>query len=187
MTESSSDAANTGSTGPTVPGRSPRRTPDLVRTTFVTEESVYGVILVSGMIVVSAGHQATAWQVFWTVVDTVIVFWAAHVYAGTVSHHGLDHDRVVGLGESFRMAVRRSLGLLASALIPSSILLLGATRAIPDSYAIWAALWAGVVVLAVLGWVAFARRGAPWPVRVAGALGTAAFGIAMILLKALIH
>jgi hypothetical protein len=158
-----------------------------VRTTFVTEEAVYGVILVDGMIVVSAGHGASAWSVFWTVIGTVVVFWAAHVYAGTVAHHGLDHERMIGLGEAFRGSLRRSMGLLASALIPSFILLLGATRAITDTYAIWTALWAGVVVLAVLGWVAFARRGSPWPIRVAGSLGTAAFGLAMILMKALIH
>jgi hypothetical protein len=158
-----------------------------IRTTFATEESVYGVILVSGMIVVAGGHGESSWVVFWTVLVTVIVFWAAHVYAGTVARHGLDHERMIGLGEAFRISFRRSLGLLASALIPSFILLLGATRAIPDAYAIWTALWAGVVVLAVLGWIAFSRRGAPWPVRLAGALGTASFGVAMILLKAFIH
>jgi hypothetical protein len=187
MGESSPDA--TGAVDPNSASRrgQPALANEFVRTTFVTEESVYGVILVSGMIVVSGGHGASAWQVFWTVVGTVIVFWAAHVYAGTVAHHGLDHDRVVGLGEAFRTALRRSLGLLASALIPSVILLLGATRAIPDAYAIWTALWAGVVVLAVLGWIAFARRGASWPMRLAGSLGTAAFGVAMIVMKALIH
>lgn len=187
MGESSPDAAGAVDRN----GASPRVPPPIanafVRTTFVTEESIYGVILVSGMIVVSGGHGASAWQVFWTVVGTVIVFWAAHVYAGTVARHGLDHERMIGLGEAFRRSFRRSLGLLASALIPSSILLLGATRAIPDSYAIWTALWAGVVVLAVLGWIAFARRGAPWPIRLAGSLGTAAFGLAMIVMKAFIH
>ena len=72
-------------------------------------------------------------------------------------------------------------------MIPSFILLLGATKAIDDSVALWTALWVGVLVLAVLGWIAFARRGSPWPIRLAGALGTAAFGFAMILMKALIH
>lgn len=167
--------------------RAPLTTNPLVRATFVTEESVYGVILVSGMIVVSGGHGASSWSVFWTVVATVIVFWAAHLYAGTVAHHGLDHERVVGLREAFRGAFRRSLGLLASALIPSFILLLGATKAIPDALALWTALWAGVAVLAVLGYIAFQRRGAAWPMRIVGALATAGFGVAMIVLKAVIH
>jgi hypothetical protein len=190
MGDSTSDAAGRAEQATTPPSGSPAQpnlASQIVRTTFVTEEAVYGVILVDGMIVVSAGHGASAWSVFATVVGTVIVFWAAHVYAGTVAHHGLDHERMIGLGDAFRLSLKRSLGLLASALIPSFILLLGATQAITDSYAIWTALWAGVVVLAVLGWVAFARRGSPWPIRVAGSLGTAAFGLAMILMKALIH
>jgi hypothetical protein len=185
MNETSPDAATGGSA---VIGRPPPRKPNaLVRATFVTEESVYGVILVSGMIVVSGGHGESSWTVFWTVIATVIVFWAAHLYAGTVAHHGLDHERVVGLREAFRGSFRRSLGLLASALIPSSILLLGATKAVPDSLALWTALWSGVAVLAVLGFIAFRRRGASWPMQIVGALVTAGFGVAMIVLKAVIH
>ncbi|MDQ0893160.1 hypothetical protein [Agromyces ramosus] len=185
MNETSPDAA-TGDSA-VLGGRPAHKPSPLVRAAFVTEESVYGVILVSGMIVASGGHGASSWSVFWTVVVTVIVFWAAHLYAGTVAHHGLDHDRIVGLRDAFRSALRRSLGLLASALIPAFILLLGATRAIPDPLALWAALWSGVIVLAVLGFIAFRRRGAPWPMQVVGALATAAFGIAMIVLKAVIH
>ena len=187
MSEPTSDAAGARGQETPSPRSQPKFASELVRTTFVTEESVYGVILVSGIIVAVGGHGESAWRLFWTVVGTVIVFWAAHVYAGTVARHGLDDTHLVGLREAFRHSFRRSLGLLASALIPSFILLLGATRAIPDAYAIWAALWAGVVVLAVLGWIAFSRRKASWPIRVAGSLGTAAFGIAMIVLKSIIH
>ena len=186
MDESRSDAAGAQAGAESSQRRTILAHP-FMRTTFATEESVYGVILVSGMIVVAGGHGESSWSVFWTVIVTVVVFWAAHVYAGTVARHGLDHERMIGLREAFRISFRRSLGLLASALIPSFILLLGATRAIPDQYAIWAALWAGVAVLAVLGWIAFSRRGSSWPIRIAGALGTASFGIAMIVLKAFIH
>src|SRR5687768_453072 len=177
---STGDAAAAGA-------RAARPPNTLVRAAFVTEESVYGVLLVSGMIVVAGSHGESSWSVFWTVIVTVIVFWAAHLYAGTVAHHGLDHDRVVGLREAFRGAFRRSLGLLASALIPSFILLLGATKAVPDLLAMWAALWAGVFVLAVLGFIAFRRRGASLLMQIVGALVTAAFGVAMIVMKAFIH
>jgi hypothetical protein len=161
--------------------------PRFIRATFLTEESVYGVILVCGMIVASGSHDSTSWQVFWTVVITVVVFWAAHVYAGTVAHHGFDHGRVLGLRESFEEALGRSWGLLASALIPSSILLFGATKVMPDYLAIWLALWMGVLVLAVLGYIAFWRRGSRWPMRIVGGLTTAAFGLVLMLLKAIIH
>ena len=180
-----SESPDAGSPTPT--RSQPSAASRMVRTTFVTEESIYGVILVSGMILVAGGHGASSWQVFWQVLGTVVVFWAAHVYAGTVARHGIHHEGVIGLREAFQTSVRRSLGLLASSMIPLSILLLGATRAIDDSLALWTALWAGVVVLAALGWIAFARRGASWPVRLAGALGTAMFGVVMMLMKAFIH
>ncbi|WP_460774570.1 hypothetical protein [Microbacterium sp. GXF7504] len=167
------------------------RTPDLrkriIRASFTTEEAVYGVILVAGMIVVSGAHDSTSWQAFLTVTLTVIVFWAAHVYAGTVAHHGLDGGRVVPLGESFRGAVKRSWGLLGSAIIPCLILLFGALDAIPDTVAIWAALWTGCAVLGVLGFIAFTQRGAPLLTRFIGALATAGFGVVVTLLKAFIH
>lgn len=166
------------------PAEHPR---SLVRTAFITEESVYGVLLVSGMIVVAGSHGSSSWQVFWTVVVTVLVFWAAHVYAGTVARHGLAREQVMGLREAFAESLRRSLGLLLSALIPSAILLLGALEVVPDLFTIWIALWAGVVVLAVLGFVAYRRRGAPLHLQLLGAAGTAAFGLVMILLKAIIH
>ncbi|UOQ88329.1 hypothetical protein MUN74_13705 [Agromyces endophyticus] len=159
----------------------------LVRTAFVTEESIYGVLLVSGMIVVTGSHGSNSWQVFWTVIVTVLVFWAAHVYAGTVARHGLAVERVMGLRDAFGESMRRSLGLLLSALIPSAILLLGVLEVVPDLLTIWLALWAGVVVLAVLGFVAYRRRGAPLHLQLLGAVGTAAFGLVMILLKAIIH
>jgi hypothetical protein len=171
----------------TVTKRKPGGTVHLVHASFATEEAVYGVLLVAGMIIVASGYAGSSWNVFTTVVATVFVFWAAHVYAGTVAHHGLEEDRVTGLREAFRMSLQRSLGLLTSALIPSMILLLGATRVVDDSNAIWAALWVSVIVLFVLGFIGFTRRGASWPWRIVGALGTAAFGFAMIALKALVH
>jgi hypothetical protein len=159
----------------------------MVRSHFATDEGVYGVILVAGMIVASGGANATAWTVFLSVVATVIVFWAAHVYAGTVAHHGFEDGRIIGIRDSLRAALRRSWGLLVSALIPCSILLLGVVKAVPDVLAVWIALWGCVAVLAVLGYIAFARRRAPWHIRLLGALATAGFGILMILLKAGIH
>jgi hypothetical protein len=166
------------------PGRSVVRDP---RTSFVTEESVYGILLVSGMIVVSGTYGASSWETFVSVLGTVIVFWVAHVYAGTVAGHGVVEGDETTLGMAFRRSLRRSMGFLTSALIPSLLLLIGALRVIPDVVAIWVALWLGVVILGALGYSAFALRGSSWTVRILGSLGTGALGIAMILLKALVH
>ena len=157
------------------------------RADFVTEESVYGTLLVSGMIVVSGTYGASSWETFISVLGTVIVFWVAHVYSGTVARHGVIDGDPTTLGTAFRRSLRRSMGFLTSALIPSLLLLIGALRVIPDVIAIWVALWLGVLILGALGYTAFAMRGSNWTIRILGTLGTAALGVAMILLKALVH
>jgi hypothetical protein len=58
---------------------------------------------------------------------------------------------------------------------------------VPDDAALWTALWVCVAVLAVLGFIAFRRRGASLPMQVLGSLATAGFGVAMIILKAFVH
>ena len=152
---------------------------------LATEQGVYGVILVAGLVVASGSKPALT--AFITVTSTVIVFWAAHVYAGTVAHHGTVDGRLIRLGESFSHALHRSWGLLVSALVPATILLLGVTHVVPDDVAQWAALWVCVAMLAVLGFVAFRRRGSRLVVCLLGATGTAGFGIVMVVLKALLH
>jgi hypothetical protein len=154
---------------------------------LVTEESVYGTILVSGMIVVSRGYSSTSWQTFLSVMGTVLVFWIAHTYAGTVAgYHVVEGDQTP-LRVALQHSLRESLGFLVAALLPSAVLLLGALEAVPDDAAVWAAMWLGVVILGVIGYRMFALRQSTMRVRILGALGTAAFGVAMILLKALIH
>lgn len=156
------------------------------RSGLVSEEGVYGVILVSGIIVATNVASDSSWHVFTVVISTVIVFWAAHVYAGTVAQHG-DEDDGGSLRTAFQRSLGRSHGLLIASIPASIVLLLGALRAIDDNTTIWLALWINVGVLAVLGFVAFTRRGAGWFGRLGGALLTATFGIIVILLKAFIH
>jgi hypothetical protein len=139
------------------------------------------------MILVSGGHESSAWQVFLSVALTVVVFWAAHVFAGTLARHGGFGLEQRSLGQAFVASVRRSIGFLDAAVPPSIVLLLGALGVLNDDLAIWTALWLGVIILAILGYLVFRNRGDSWPLRIAGALGTAAFGAVMIVLKALIH
>ncbi|MBN9174600.1 MAG: hypothetical protein J0I70_10675, partial [Microbacterium sp.] len=56
----------------------------------MSEEAVYGLILVSGMIVVSNSVVGTSANALLSVVITVIVFFAAHVYAGTLARLAAD-------------------------------------------------------------------------------------------------
>lgn len=163
-----------------------------LRPGFGTEAAVYGTLLVSGLIAVSSVHSETkSVAVLITVIVTVIVFWGAHVYAGTIARmsdpRSDPESEHIGLGVAFRESLKHSFGMLTSAAIPSLVLLAGTTRIIPDDIANDVALWSGVVILAILGYIAFLRRGSSQFVRIIGALATASFGLMFVALKAFVH
>lgn len=153
-----------------------------------TEEGVYGLVLVSGLIAASGGAGAPALRTLLFTLVTVAVFWLAHVYAGTVAAHGSDtaEGGPMGIGEATRGAVVKSRGMLVSTLLPAIPLLLGSLGLIRDTTATWAGLWVCVAALAGLGYVAYRRKGAKLHVRLLGALSTASFGVVIILAKAVI-
>jgi hypothetical protein len=158
-------------------------TPRVARV-LMTEEAIYGLILVSGMIVVSAG--GSSWAAFVTVLVTVLVFFAAHVYAGTLGRLAAT-DGHAGLRASLRASLRQSSGLVIAAIAPLFVLLLGSTRVIEDDTALWVALVVNTLILGGLGWIAVARWSTHWWPRLLSALLTAAFGGVLIVLKAVIH
>ncbi|SEB61236.1 hypothetical protein [Microbacterium hydrocarbonoxydans] len=163
------------------------RTHRVLRPGFGTEAAVYGTILVSGLIAVSSAHGETSALVLLTVGVTVLVFWAAHIYAGTVARLGEEGGEHLGIRSALIRSVRHSLGMLSSAGVPALILLAGTTRLIPDEAANDVALWSGTAILAFLGFVAFMRRGSGLRACVLGAVATASFGVVFVALKAFVH
>jgi len=160
-------------------------TPKVTRI-LMSEEAIYGLILVSGMIVVSYNLTGTSLSALITVVVTVIVFFCAHVYAGALARLAAT-DGKAGLPESLRGAVHHSLGMLIISLAPVAVLLLGVTRVVPDDLAVWCALFIDALALGILGWLAVAKWTRHWWLRLASALVTAAFGGILIVMKAFIH
>lgn len=153
---------------------------------LISEESIYGLILVSGMIVVSKSLTGTSFGALVTVVVTVIVFFMAHVYAGTIA--GMAKARSQGdLRRSFITAFHHSEGMLIVSIPPIVMLLLGVLEVVDDDIAIWTALIVDAVILGTLGWFAVARWNPRfWP-RLTSALITAAFGGVLAALKAFVH
>lgn len=153
---------------------------------LMSEEAIYGLILVSGMIVVSYDLTGTSLSALITVVATVAVFFGAHVYAGTLARLAAT-DGKAGLPESLRGAAQHSLGMLVVSLAPIAVLLLGVTDIVPDDSAVWVALMIDTLALGILGWLAVAKWTRHWWWRLGSALLTAAFGGILIFLKAFIH
>ncbi len=160
-------------------------TPKVTRI-LMSEEAIYGLILVSGMIVVSYDLTGTSLSALITVVVTVIVFFIAHVYSGTLARLA-ETDGKATLPDSLRKALYHSLGMLVVSLAPVAVLLMGVTRVIDDDLAIWTALIVDTVALGILGWLAVAKWTHHFWLRLASAMLTAAFGGVLILLKAFIH
>lgn len=160
--------------------------PARVTGVLMTEESIYGLLLVSGMIVVSHNLVGTSLNALLTVVVTVIVFFLAHVFAGTLARLAAT-EGLAGLRGAIGGAVHHSRGMLLVSVVPLAILLLGVTRVFDDEAAIWTALLVDVVILGVLGWLAVARWSPSVWLRVASSLITAGFGVIVTLLKVLIH
>ncbi len=158
---------------------------------FATEPAVYGIVLVAGLVAISADGADESWSVLVKVVTTVLVFWAAHVYAGAVAHIGEDHDSsgavrarlVSALAQSFN----HSWGMIGAVLLPVLALLLGVVELITHQQAVWGTLWVSVVLLGVLGYVKVAAWSDRPAIRLASAAATSTLGIALILLKTLVH
>ncbi len=149
---------------------------------FRSPAAIYGLIVFAAFLSVDSEHADDVWDMLATAVWTLVIFFIAHVFAHTLTDHG---ER--GLRAATRGAVQHASGMLYAALPASLALVLAGMQgwAVDDAYE--ASMWVTVAVLAVLGYVAYWRRGAHWSVRLLGALGTAALGVLIILLEYAIH
>lgn len=154
-----------------------------VREHFVTADAVYGVILYSALIAGVSDDHSDSLEVLVFSAASLIIFWGAHVFAGTVANHGAEH----GLGAAIRHSLGHSSGMLYAAILPSLPLLVGVFHLLTSDDAVNLALLVATIVLGVLGYYAFSQRKRHVMIRILGGLGTALFGFLMILLNIIVH
>lgn len=159
---------------------------------LVSESTVYGVMLISGMLVIVATDaEAATWDALVKVLVTVGVFWLAHVYSSTVAHLGdnpeVEASSKVRLARAAGYAIRHSLGMLATALVPLVILGLGAAGVLGHTVAVWTTLWLDVALLAVIGFLGMSSWTEKLWVKLFGSAATALLGVILIVLKASVH
>lgn len=172
---------------------------------FVTPEAVYGLVLYAAIVAAafSESDEADAdasltWNeasvtipdsvavLIWVVLS-MLVFWAAHVFAHAVAGHGVHDGKPVSVRGATRRAFRLAAGMLYAPALPTIALVLGSFGLIGDEIAIDAALWTSVIVLGMLGFLAFAAKRSAWWVCILGGVGTAALGLVIIALNAVMH
>jgi hypothetical protein len=150
----------------------------------VAADAIYGVVLVTAVIVASSSHGESVGFVLAVAAVSVLVFWVAHVYSVMLvmyAHHGHSFKAAV------RHAAREEMGMLQATVVPLAFLAAGALGPLEGSRAVWAALWSGVAVLVAVPAIALRRRGRPWRASLLAGLGAGALGLALIGLKALLH
>ena len=147
---------------------------------------IYSTIIISAVIIVADDYQSDI-ELFEIAIGTVITVWIAHVFSETVAKGFNVHPRPTPIRDLFHHALVDSMGVLLAAVLPALFLLLGSVGALDEYFAYWCALGVPVLGLAVVGWMLFKRRGHPWPIRLAGAVMTAALGVLVVGLKALVH
>jgi hypothetical protein len=154
---------------------------------LVTADAVYGVILYSALIAVVSEKENHSLEVFVVSFLSLVVFWGAHVYAGTIANHVVRDGREITLGAAFHEAVNHTSGMLYAAVLPSIPLIIGAFHGLSDNDAASISMLIVVVQLALIGYQSFAQRKSRIVVRIFGAIGTALFGLIMVILNYIVH
>ena len=150
---------------------------------FVTIDAIYGLILYAALIAATSDTDSHSDSVLFFSFFSLLIFWGAHIYAGTIVNHAANTPLVTAIWA----AMKHSSGMLWASVVPSIPLLLGAFKVLDDFAAVEFALLAATVLLFLLGYHAFSRRGAKIVTRVFGGIGTALFGSLVILLNAAVH
>lgn len=158
---------------------------------FGSPDAIYGLILFAALIGGASEDDdgpADSLEVLLVAVLSLIVFWGAHVFAGTIATHGVrDDGEEITLGAATWASMKHTSGMLYASVLPSLILLPGVYRLMSTESAVSLALLAAMIILGVLGYRAFAQRGAHVAVRILGGIGTAFFGLLIIALNELVH
>jgi len=153
---------------------------------YTNEHAIYGTVLVSALVAVG-GNDDTDLEVFLFTIGAVGVFWLAHVYARSVGHLTEARPGLSAIVVAVASAARHSAPKVVAMLIPSVFLLLATVGVLDQYIAYYIALWSGVAVLAVLGYLNSTRRGSPMRLRLVSAALTSALGLGIIWLSSLVH
>src|SRR3954454_14332130 len=109
---------------------------------------MYGTLVALAVLVASAkAYPHNANRVVVLVAVTSSVLWLAHVYAHSVAKNVADKEHLTMAELLYSPHPERS--IIGAAVPPIAALLLGVVGLIPTSTAIWAALGAGLAVLAI--------------------------------------
>ena len=153
-----------------------------LRHIFAGPSAVYGLILYSALIAGVSDDSTDSAEVLLVSLFSLTIFFIAHVFAHTLSDHG-----ELGFRKAFSGGIGPSAGMLYAAIPSTLVLILGATTRMDAEDAVGIALIIANIELGILGYSAYAQRGAGHFVRILGAAGTAFLGFLITVLNYVVH
>ena len=119
---------------------------------------IYSTIIVGAVIIVADDFESDL-ELLEITLGTVFVVWVGHVFSDTVAKGFNVHPHPRPISQLFHEAIVDSNGVLVAAILPVLFLLLGALGVLDEYLAYWCSLGVSIVVLGVVGWMLFRRRG----------------------------
>ena len=149
-----------------------------------TAGAIYGTLVTMAVIAGTAADPGHG-KALWLAVATLFVFWLAHVYAQTLSHHLRGAKRLEWPAITAAMAEERP--LLEGPIPLLVILALGELHVLEGRQAVRLALWLGVAELVTWGILYARRQRWNWlPALIAGGVN-GLFGLAIVILEVRVH
>jgi hypothetical protein len=146
--------------------------------------TVYGTIVVLALTVGASATEHDLWQLDAIIGVSVGILWLAHVYSHGLGE-SLDSGRRLAAAELAAIA-RREFSIPLAALLPMTVIALGALNVFQDRTALWLALGTGVATLTAQG-VRYAQLE---HLGRTATIGTVAlnlvFGLVIVALKAIV-
>jgi hypothetical protein len=149
--------------------------------------AVHGLVLFVAIVGATFVSGYPAWKMLLFSAGAVVLFWVTHVYATTLGHHQTaDAPARAALGTARGEAIG-SLPILEVCLLPAVPLILAALNvlALPAAYA--ASLTTGILMLALVGFLALSHRHASLRRSLLSASAAAGFGAAIIAAETFWH
>ena len=112
--------------------------------------AIYGTIVVLAALIAGASaYKHDLWRLEGVVASSVLVLWVAHMYA-----HGVGESVELGrrlTGAERRAVARREMSIALAAVLPLSVVTLGALGILDNGTALWVAFGIGIATLTVQG------------------------------------
>ena len=149
-------------------------------------EFVYGII--TGMVVIAAlvqEREDTWWQAFLIIVSGAVAVWMAHAYAEIIGERLALRRRLTG--SDFARAMRNSWPIITSGFVVAIPALLPGLGLMSVETSLTASNLVGIVILALVGYLAGTATKESQMYRILLAVGSAGVGVAVVAIEYIVH